>query len=326
MRALGDENWSIVHGFYANAGGFILRTPNFPDFPVNAMSMHYLCSKGYISFPEITRSDIWDRSKADLFAKGVALFQTCWLVISLIARGIQGLTITPIELFTVAFLVPTAATFTFWANKPQNVDEPTVIRVGWSLAGLLLDAGEMAKDPYVDTPMDFVEKPAWDGRKRRPSLLRYGGLERRPLARTPNDYPPAPPTGMEALFVWVISVIHAGIHLTGWNFPFSTYTEVLIWRISSLILLVVVAISGIFPILSSRKWFDFSFNPLWIWVVDARNPTWARRHLFKIVVDFAYVLYILARILIFLGMFVAFRSLPGDAYDEISWVAILPHL
>ncbi|RYP48913.1 hypothetical protein DL768_005275 [Monosporascus sp. mg162] len=212
------------------------------------------------------------------------------------------------------------------ANKPQNVDEPTVIKVSWSLADLLLEAGEMAKDPYVDTPMDFVEKPAWEGWKRRSSLLHYGGLERRPLVRIPNDYSPPPPTRKDALFVWVISAIHAGIHLIGWNFPFSTYTEVLIWRISSLVLLVAMAIGGLVPVLSTRKWFDFSFNLLWIWVLDAQNPTWARKHLFNIVVDFSYFVYILARILIFVEVFAAFRSLPADAYDEISWTAILPHV
>jgi squalene monooxygenase len=326
MKALGEKNWSVVHAFYANAGGFILETPDCPPFPINAKSIHYLSSTGWIKSPTITRENIWDRSKADLFAKGFALVQTGWLLLQCIARAIQNLTITPLELFTIAFVVPTMATAFFWANKPQNVAEPSVIKVNWLIADILRTAGEAAKEPYVDTPFDFIEKPAWEGWKRRPSLLHYGGLHRRPLARIPNDYSPPPPTGKEALFVWIISVMHAGVHVMGWSFSFPTYTETLIWRISSLILLVVMAVGGAVPVLSTRSWCDFGFNLLWLWVREPKKKTWIRRYLVDLIVDFAYAIYLLARVLIFVEIFLSFRSLPQNTYDDINWTEFLPHV
>ncbi len=81
MNAFGAKEWTKVHAFYANAGGFVLQTSDFPMFPINAASIHYLCAKGRIEPPTITMRDIWDRSKADRFAKGVALLQTGWMVL-----------------------------------------------------------------------------------------------------------------------------------------------------------------------------------------------------------------------------------------------------
>ncbi|KAH0534047.1 hypothetical protein FGG08_007354 [Glutinoglossum americanum] len=326
MKELGEVNWSVVHAFYANAGGFVLHTPDCSAFPIDAKSIYYLRSTGWIESPKITRENIWDRSKADLFAKGVALIQTGWLLLQCIARAAQGLAITPLELFTVAFTVPTIATAFFWANKPQNTSEPTTIATDWPITDVLKAAGDAAKGPYVDTPMDFVEKPVWEGWKRRPSLLHFGGLHQRPLARIPNDYSPPPPTGKEAMFAWVISIAHAAVHIMGWTFSFPTHAESLIWRACSSTLLVVMVFGGAVPVLSTRLWFDFSFNLLWIWVREAKKPTWQRRYLFEFLVDFAYVLYITARVLIFVEIFISFRSLPGSAYDDIDWMLFLPHV
>ncbi|TVY71181.1 hypothetical protein LSUE1_G007637 [Lachnellula suecica] len=308
MKEIGECNWTIGHAFYANAGGFVLEAKDCPAFPINAKSILYLRSNGWIDSPNITRENIWDRSKSDLFAKGFAVFQTAWLLIQCIARTAQKLAISPLELFTIAFILPTFATAFFWANKPQNVDEPTVIRPDWLIADLLIAAGDAAKEPYVDTPLDFIEKPVWQGWKRRPSLLHYGGLHRRPLARIPNDYSPPPPTGKEAFFVWVVSVVHAGIHLVGWGFEFPTFEEKMIWRASSFTLLVVMVIGGAVPVISTQPWFDFSFNLLWIWVIDARKSTWIRRNLIEFLVDFAYFVYIIARLLIFAEIFLSFRQ------------------
>jgi squalene monooxygenase len=326
MRKIGLQDWSAVHAFYANAGGFILHTKDCPAFPINALSVHYLVSNGWIEPPTITRENIWDRSKADLFAKGFAIIQTTWLLVQFIARSIQKLAITPLELFTIAFILPTFATGFFWANKPQNVAETTIITPDWLMADLLIKAGDAAKVPYVDTPMDFVEKPAWEGWRRRTSLLHYGGLERRPLVRIPNDYSPPPPTGKEATFNWVISVAHAGLHLIGWNFEFPTPVESLIWRASSITLVSVMVAGGAVPVISTRPWFDFSFNLLWIWTRDAQKATWIRKYMFEVFVDFAYVLYIAARVLMFAEIVVSFRSLPASCYQDVSWSGFFPHV
>lgn len=218
------------------------------------------------------------------------------------------------------------ATAWFWASKPQNVAEPTVIRVDWTVADLLLGAGDAAREPYVDTPLDFVEKPVWDGWRRRPSLLHFGGLDRRPLPRIPNDYSPPPPTGTEATVVWLVSMVHAGLHVLCWSFPFPTRAEALLWRASSLALLAVMAVGGLVPVLSTRPWFDFSFSLVWIWVREAKRDTFVRRWAFRAMVDSAYVLYILARLVIVVEIFATFRAMPADVYYGVDWTHFWPHV
>ena len=75
MRQLGIENWSMVHAFYADSGGFMIRAPDSPDFPVTAAQLHYLILQRYLPAPTISKREIWDKSKADLFAKAVVIFQ-----------------------------------------------------------------------------------------------------------------------------------------------------------------------------------------------------------------------------------------------------------
>lgn len=41
--------------------------------------------------PYVTRKDIKDRSKADVFTKLFAIVQSSWLIVQSIARAVQGL-------------------------------------------------------------------------------------------------------------------------------------------------------------------------------------------------------------------------------------------
>ena len=327
MQGLGKDSdeWTLVHAFYANAGGFMLQTPGFPAFPINATSIYYLYAQGRIGMPKITRENIWDRSKADHLAKGLAFLQVGWILLQIITRRSQHLIVTPLEMFTASFVIPSLVTTYFWASKPQNVAEPTVISVEWTIADLLLAAGDVARDPYVDTPLDFVEKPAWKGWHRRPSLLHYGGLSKRPIERIPNDYSP-PPAGAEAVIVWVVQVVHAALFLLCWSFPFPTKTECVLWQASTLTYLAGMVLGGLVSVLSIRPWFDFSFSMLWIWVREARKKTFARRWLLSTIVDWGYVACILARLFISIEIFAAFRGMPEEVYADIDWTFFWPHL
>ncbi|KAM7182635.1 hypothetical protein V8F33_014153 [Rhypophila sp. PSN 637] len=158
------EKWTLVHAFYANSGGFVLEAPDYngPDgrFPISAESVHYLVSRGYMPLPSITKEEIWDKSKADVFAKGLALLQSAWIFMMAIARTAQGLPLTPIELFTLAFVISTVMSYFFWWRKPQNVGTPTKLWCETTMARVRADAGYSDDQPYEDTPMDFVEKPS----------------------------------------------------------------------------------------------------------------------------------------------------------------------
>lgn len=97
----------MIHAFYADMGGFLLHPPDCKSFPITAKQVHYLVQQRYLPVPKITGKEIWDKSKADMFAKTVAGFQAAWLVAQVIARGIKHLSVTLLELSTVALITCT---------------------------------------------------------------------------------------------------------------------------------------------------------------------------------------------------------------------------
>ncbi|KAK0707358.1 hypothetical protein B0H67DRAFT_587356 [Lasiosphaeris hirsuta] len=72
------------------------------DLDYFVWSLEQLCASR--ATPAITEQDINDKSKSDALTKAFALVQCSWLVIQLIARVIQGLAITELELSTAAFV------------------------------------------------------------------------------------------------------------------------------------------------------------------------------------------------------------------------------
>lgn len=117
MKALRYESWSMVHAFYADSGGFVLQARDSTPFPITAKQIQYLVVSKYMPLPAISRAEIWDKSKADRFAKYIACLQAGWLVLQVVARAVQHLPITLLELSTVALISCTAATFFFWFCK-----------------------------------------------------------------------------------------------------------------------------------------------------------------------------------------------------------------
>jgi len=77
--------------------------------------------------PDISLGSISDKSKADSLAKTLALAQASWLILDTISRWAQSLTVTTLELNTVAHALCALLVFYIWWHKPLDVTEPTRI-------------------------------------------------------------------------------------------------------------------------------------------------------------------------------------------------------
>jgi hypothetical protein len=109
-------------------GGFMLCDEN--DNMIETLSIERLedlASEGKIRWPSISQYEIQDRSKGDVFSKGFAFLQTTWFIARCIARVVYGLTITQLELATVAFAALNGILYFLWWNKPQDVACPVPI-------------------------------------------------------------------------------------------------------------------------------------------------------------------------------------------------------
>ncbi|KIW24687.1 uncharacterized protein PV07_10388 [Cladophialophora immunda] len=264
MQALGATQWTLIHGFYADGGAFLLHSPDMPPFPINTRAIHYLVERKYLELPTLTRDDIMDRSKTNKFSMGMAIVQTSWMIAQCITRLVQSRHVIPLELVTVAFAICTIASFLFWMNKPLDVAEHSRLRTSTTIAEILQNAGHVAHQPYVDTPMDFVqgcgvqqESGAWG---RRSYFKTFGGLQERPIQRIPDDYTPPPATIRLAFPLWMLSMIHCGIHVAGWNFPFPTAMELYLWRTASATMLAILVVWGFLEVLAVKPGFDFTMS------------------------------------------------------------------
>lgn len=110
--------------FFADMGGFVLHAQGTDPFPLNATQLCWLVRHGYIQYPKITKKEVWDKSKEDTFTKLVTAFQVGYLIIQCIARVIQSLAITTLELSAVAIVVCSLMTSYAWLHKPADIQTP----------------------------------------------------------------------------------------------------------------------------------------------------------------------------------------------------------
>jgi len=331
MQKLGHNSWTLEHAFFADSGGFWLESSDYPAFPVTAASVYYLVKENYIPCPSITKEQIWDKSKADRFAKGFALLQSFWMVMQSIARTTEGLPISPLELFTLAFVVSTLMSYFFWFHKPQNVAVATTLRLNSSassIATVLREAGPQAAHPFADTPLDFIEKPlqVW---KRRPMLQRFD-LKQRPLQRLPNDT--ITPTIISDMRWWEVtlvvgpSIIHSAIHILGWNFVFPTRIEQYLWRAAALTLA-----SGMPTFLVGEKvlramGFQGQKSLVWIWVMPELKQKGLKYQIIDVWGVVITCCMVMARLCLIGETLASLRALPKDVYRTIHWTGVFPHV
>ncbi|KAL9618505.1 MAG: hypothetical protein Q9160_006761 [Pyrenula sp. 1 TL-2023] len=159
----GYKSWTVRHGFFADMGGFELRSADFVPFRITSRHLYYLVSKGYIQYPNISLDDIRDKSKQDNIAKVIATLQVSYLILQCIGRAVQHLAITTLELFCLAIVVTSIPTTWCWLHKPNDIGCPIVISTDVSIKQVIEDAGERAQAPYQQTPLDFVDdlRPSW---------------------------------------------------------------------------------------------------------------------------------------------------------------------
>ena len=340
FKDLGYPNWTIRHAFYANMGGFVLQPRDSTPFPINSNQLIYLIKEGYTGFPSTTEKEIWDKSKADGFAKLLACFQTAWFVIQVIGRAIQHLPITTLELTTLSFVICTLAMYYQWANKPLDVESPTIINIEATTAEILIKAGPAASAPYSWTPLDFIDNqsPSWLTEVQ-PHLRFRRGPRQRPLPRFTNDRFPVIGAGFDAVVLFSIITVYGALHFIGWNFSFPSRTEQILWRASCI---TIVATTHVFLVCETyQDGHRLGRWELWYAKVFQRHsmktgrvntaeinrrqavfiPMWE-----VILMAPMTAMYTLARSYIVVEVFVSLRSLPLGAFDSVNWSKFVPHV
>ncbi|KAI0059778.1 hypothetical protein BV25DRAFT_1918173 [Artomyces pyxidatus] len=127
------------HGFLVTMGGFHYYKNGAPQHPLSRKDVVELVRRGDLILP--TEEEIRGWSQSDALSKALAVVQALWFVVQAIARCIEGLPITQLEIMTLAYTTITVAMYVAWWDKPQNIGGPVRVAVhelpvSWAQMGL----------------------------------------------------------------------------------------------------------------------------------------------------------------------------------------------
>ena len=258
FRWSGFEGWTITHAFLADMGGFVLQPSDYVQFPLNGKQVHFLVTEGYVPYSAVAIDTrvIHEKNKGGGLVRFITVCQILWFSIGSIARVVQRLDLTTMELSTLAFIICTLGTYVLWARKPMDVENAIILTPNTTIGEILIRAGNRAREPFRATPLDFVcrERSSWYlywtywmniVRKLR---LMYP-IKRGPVEMIPDDnFPPL--TGVSHVVLFLFQASYAAVLFFGWNYIFPTDIERLLWRISTVYTLAAITLYWIVDLYS----------------------------------------------------------------------------
>ena len=300
-----------------------------------------------------------DRSKRDLFSKGFAVLQTTWFITQCIARAAYGLTITELEIATLAFAVLNGLLYFLWWNKPQDVACPAPVYLCHPSSEPKREAGTQTTDPedgenpdhslsFIHSDSSCTTKVSGDeGSNPKNDQLLAKKMESTSLELH---------TSASARYIWRLQYVVLYSNYIVWrpvefmatcntitdsralSVPtfYAPYTDPLnddrkvdkSWfhnseRLSAIIAIIVgILFGGIHCI----AW-SFSF------LSAAERSIWTTSSVIITVVPFAWdtgamtlVVYFASRAALLILPLIALRSLSSDSLLDIKWSSYIPHI
>ncbi|KAL2157859.1 hypothetical protein VTH06DRAFT_4912 [Thermothelomyces fergusii] len=247
-RVSQGREWTLVHGFFADMGGFTLVSPDYPPFPVNAEQLHYLVKHGHVDFPDITKDDIKAMSKTDSLSKLIVLWQVLWFSASELERARQGFPMTTFELTALSFALTMVVTSLCWYAKPTIARSMTIqTKGGKTIESIRKEARESTHpglpEEWYRTPLDFISPYRrfildvhWSYYEQLTYMVHLPFFSRKMTSRPWDRLPSEAYLVIEPALLVPATAVAAGFSLSplfAWNFHFPTHAERLAWRICS---------------------------------------------------------------------------------------------
>ncbi|CZR44907.1 uncharacterized protein FPRO_14659 [Fusarium proliferatum ET1] len=243
FKQAGYTQWTITHGFFADMGGFVLEASDLRQpIPLNAEQLFYLVNNSYVDYPSTSDRELKDRNKSDGLARLITLWQGTWFIITFIARLIQGLHVTTMELTAVSFVIILFGTAWCWKDKPSDVGTTITVPCRTTMEDILIREGRQPDQPYYQTPLDFISRDetalnlAWQYYNELSRKILFSPFSRRvkqvPWDRNPGDIFLRMDFDLELVGVAFIFVFSA-VFLGAWNFSFPSTVERDFWRVAS---------------------------------------------------------------------------------------------
>jgi len=255
----------------------------------------------------ISADELSDKSKSDILGKIVAVGQTSWFCVEVVARKARGLPISQFEVAVTAFAFCSVVTYAMNWKKPRGIMVATALK---DFPGPIPDAVraisvQSANDDYISTTVHLrivlIEEP--DPVRKR--MLGY---------HIPNDC-----TRFEGVLgLLLISVPFGAIHLAAWNYTFPTQIDQDVWRSAAVVITTatLVFLGGFAAVEVFEKTVKYVFGSR-----RAKNTV---DTIFDYLLAATVIIYTLARLALIVEMFRCLLYLPPDAYLK-TWASNIPH-
>ena len=332
-------------------GGFALHDADKSFLRVlDESTLEELAQTEEIDWPTITVKEIQDRSKADIFSKGIVLLQTTWFIVQCVSRFATKLAVTEVEVVTFAFAVLNAITYWLWWDKPSDVR--CAVRVYLKSAEESSNKTISEARKQRDTSRsNTLTRPAtkedgflksfrssFERRRNKQGLMAlildtllltpvntvFGplldmGQDETPIpdedvTRVPTFY--SPPADASILVMIGVAVLFGAIHFISWPSTFPTAAERWLWRVSTILIT-----AGPFLMVFSTAIGE---------TVDETETDTILMRILSIsafsMVGTLMVVYIISRIILLILPLILLRDLPPKALLELKWSEFFPHI
>jgi hypothetical protein len=275
-----DQQWTMRHAFFANMGGFAMRTTDGATFFLDAPQILWLLSHRVVSMTQfehqflLDKRTIDDRNKTDGFVRVIAVAQALWFCVDIVGRAAQGLAVTTLEITVIGIVINSVVVYYFWKDKPADVQSIEIVDISHTLEALLdlEEDQDLRSRRFFRTPLEYVSNdPWWCGLIYtymmnilhhldtiifwwlQPIKKRYFTPPIHPLGRR-SDNDVLPVRGRAMAIAGVLTCCFLGTNFIAWNFHFPTRTERFLWRLSSSILVGISLIGlGITEVVYSQS-------------------------------------------------------------------------
>ncbi|KAK0479110.1 hypothetical protein IW261DRAFT_1608063 [Armillaria novae-zelandiae] len=331
---------TMTHGFFLSMGGF------YEEGTEDIITLERLKEdEGLMKELAKTGEPIRDKSKADAFSKILSILQIAWFITQCMARANQHLTVTLLEVTALAFAVSSIIASLLWFYKPLNVRYPI---------GVTVPTSSLSPQHPIPPSPEKILSPFIVSLMKKYSIL-FGAGRRGTTKKVVGDGVPrfwagGPDTDVSKIrapTMLAVGVLFGAIHCAAWSSPFPSHTEMMLWRFSS----VAVLIGLVGPLLL----FIHGFRKAVIWIhtgaCDYIKST-KDNHILCLPVSlviliiclpvvsfivilmlfltmmllFGLILYTAGRLILLVLAFVELRSLPPSSLDTVQWTTYMPHI
>ena len=310
-----DLKLTRTHAFFMIMGGFHY----FEGSDKAGVAVHPLTHKDVISmlkkenenekFSLPLEEEIQDRSKSDWLAKTIALLQTLWFVTQCVARGIDNLPTTELEIVTLAYTAINVGMFIAWWDKPRNFDRP--IRVFHKP----VEEDELETTDWFEKMVDPIM-----GNQDRTVNLHKGMKVPIFYSGKPQDKEIFTADGLTL----AAGMVFGAIHCIAWFFHFRSHTELFLWRLSSVAITAVPALLSLVLVLGYfiNKYEDE--RSLFVRILI--GLAWLLVAITFLIMPLLGLLYVAARLTTLVLACMNLASLPPGAFQAVHWTTLIPHL